>query len=70
MYIIFIDESGQPGGYDAENKKLKDGATKYFVLSGFMIDGNDLIKIEQQLNQVKIKYGLSKEFESKWNRKS
>ena len=67
MYIIFIDESGQPGGYDVENKKLKDGATKYFVLSGFMINGNDLIKIEQQLNQIKIKYGLSKESEAKWN---
>lgn len=67
MYIIFIDESGQPGGYDIQNQKLISGATKYFVLSGFMVDGNDLIKIEQQLNQIKIKYGLSKELEAKWN---
>lgn len=67
MYIIFIDESGQPGGYNPETQKLVVGATKYFVLSGFMIDGNDLINIEQKLNQVKIKYGLSKELEAKWN---
>ena len=67
MYIVFIDESGQPGGYDSNTQKLVEGATKYFVLSGFMIDGNNLINIEQKLNQVKIKYGLSKETEAKWN---
>ena len=67
MYIVFIDESGQPGGYDSNTQKLVGGATKYFILSGFMIDGNDLINIEQKLNQVKIKYGLSKDIEAKWN---
>lgn len=67
MYIVFIDESGQPGGYDSNSRKLIEGATKYFILSGFMIDGNDLINIEQKLNQVKIKYGLSKDIEAKWN---
>lgn len=67
MYIVFIDESGQPGGYDTENQKLVNGATKYFILSGFMIDGNELIDIERKLNQVKIKYNLSIETEAKWN---
>ncbi len=67
MYIVFIDESGQPGGYDEENKKLIQGATKYFVLSGFMIDGNELINIQQKLNQIKIKYNLSIDTEAKWN---
>ena len=67
MYIVFIDESGQPGGYDSNTQRLVKGATKYFVLSGFMIDGDDLINIEQKLNQVKIKYGLSKDTEAKWN---
>lgn len=67
MYIVFIDESGQPGGYDKETQKLVEGATRFFVLSGFMIDGNSLIDIEQKLNQVKIKYGLSRDVEAKWN---
>lgn len=67
MYIVFIDESGQPGGYDPESKALKNGATKYFVLSGFMIDGNELINIQQKLNQIKIKYNLSIDTEAKWN---
>ena len=67
MYIVFIDESGQPGGYDTENQKLVNGATKYFILSGFMIDGNELINIQQKLNQIKIKYNLSIETEAKWN---
>ena len=48
MYIVFIDESGQSGGYDSNMQKLVEGATKYFVLSGFMIDGNELINIEQK----------------------
>lgn len=67
MYIVFIDESGQPGGYDTENQKLFNGATKYFVLSGFMIEGNELINVQQKLNQIKIKYNLSIETEAKWN---
>jgi len=67
MYIVFIDESGQPGGYDKETKKLVEGSTKFFVLSGFMIDGNSLLEIEQKLNQVKIKYGFSRDIEAKWN---
>lgn len=67
MYIVFIDESGQPGGYNVEKQELIKGATRYFVLSGFMIDGNDLINIEQKLNQVKIKYNLSRDTEAKWN---
>ena len=32
MYIVFIDESGQPGGYDSNTQKLVGGATKYFIL--------------------------------------
>ena len=52
MYIVFIDESGQPGGYDEEKQKLIKGATKYFVLSGFMIEGNDLDLINQLLNDI------------------
>ena len=56
-----------PEEYDEENKKLIQGATKYFVLSGFMIDGNELINIQQKLNQIKIKYNLSIDTEAKWN---
>lgn len=67
MYIVFIDESGQPGGYNEENQKLIKGATKYFVSSGFMIDGNELINVQQKLNQIKIKYNLSIDTEAKWN---
>lgn len=32
-----------------------------------MIDGNELINIQQKLNQIKIKYNLSIETEAKWN---
>lgn len=47
MYIVFIDESGQPGGYNQNKQTLVEGATKYFVFAGFMIDGNDLININK-----------------------
>ena len=28
MYIIFLDESGQPGGFDKENNKLVKNTSK------------------------------------------
>jgi len=37
MYIIFLDESGQPGGFDEENNKLVKNTSKYFVLAGFRL---------------------------------
>ena len=36
MYIVFIDESGQPGGYDREKHELVKNTSKYFILSGFI----------------------------------
>lgn len=67
MYIIFIDESGQPGGYNSDTNEFNEKSSKYFILSGFMIDGNELINIQQKLNLIKIKYGLNKDIEAKWN---
>ena len=37
MYIIFTDESGQPGGFDIEKKEMVKNTSKYFVIGGFMI---------------------------------
>lgn len=67
MYIVFIDESGQPGGYNEQKQEFNTKSSKYFVLAGFMIDGNELVKIQQRLDLIKLKYGLSKEIEAKWN---
>lgn len=36
MYIVFIDESGQPGGYDREKHELVKNTSKYFILSGLI----------------------------------
>ena len=67
MYIVFIDESGQPGGYDVFSNKLKDNSSKFFILSGFMINGDNINIIEKDLNDVKIKYGLNTTTEAKWH---
>lgn len=67
MQIIFVDESGQPGGYDKDNQKLVKNASKYFILSGFMIDSEKILYIEQELRDIKIKYGLNPYHEVKWN---
>ena len=67
MYIIFLDESGQPGGYNEKAKKLTKGSSKYFILSGFMIDANAILNIETALKDIKIKYGLNPYHEFKWN---
>lgn len=32
MYLVFIDESGQPGGWDNENNKLTRDSSKLFTL--------------------------------------
>lgn len=67
MYIIFLDESGQPGGFDKDNNKLVKNTSKYFVLAGFMINADDILKIEKRMRDIKIKYGLNPYHEIKWN---
>ena len=69
MYIIFTDESGQPGGFDNEKKELVKNTSKYFILSGFMIDADNLLQIETKMKDIKIKYGLNPYHEVKWNTK-
>lgn len=67
MYIIFLDESGQPGGFDKEKNKLGENVSKYFTLGGFMIDADNILEIEKKLRNIKIKYGLNGEHEIKWH---
>ena len=67
MYIIFLDESGQPGGFDKENNKLVKNTSKYFVLAGFMSNADDILKIEKHMRDIKIKYGLNPLHEIKWH---
>ena len=69
MYIVFIDESGQPGGFDNEKKKLVKNTSKYFILSGFIIDADKLLQIETKMKDIKLKYGLNPYHEVKWNTK-
>ena len=67
MYIIFLDESGQPGGFDKDNNKLVKNTSKYFVLAGFIINADDILKIEKCMKDIKIKYGLNPLNEVKWH---
>lgn len=67
MYIIFLDESGQPGGFDNKTNSLVKNTSKYFILAGFMINADEILKIEIALRDVKLKYGLNPYHEVKWN---
>lgn len=67
MYIVFIDESGQPGGYNCEKNCLTDDSSSFFTLSGFMIDANEILNIEAKIKDIKIKYGLNESTELKWS---
>ncbi len=67
MYIIFIDESGQPGGFNVEINKLVKNTSKYFILSGFIINADEILHIEEKLRNIKLKYGLNPYHEVKWN---
>ena len=69
MKIIFLDESGQPGGYNIEKQELVKNTSKYFTLAGFMIDADNLLIIENELKNIKLKYGLSTIHEIKWHTK-
>lgn len=67
MYIVFLDESGQPGGFDKQKNKLVENTSKYFTLAGFMIDANNILEVQKDMLDVKIKYGLEKQHEIKWH---
>ena len=67
MYIIFLDESGQPGGFDNKTNSLVENTSKYFILAGFMINADEILNIEMALRDVKLKYGLNPYHEVKWN---
>ncbi len=67
MYIVFIDESGQPGGWNKDEKCLTTNSSKFFTLSGFMIDANNILEIESKFKDIKIKYGLNEYTEIKWS---
>ena len=60
MYIIFLDESGQPGGFNKENNELIENTSKYFVLAGFMINADNILKIEKRMRDIKIKNSYMK----------
>ena len=67
MYIVFIDESGQPGGWDNKNKCLTSNSSKFFTLGGFMIEANSIFEIEAKFKDIKLMYGLKESTEIKWS---
>ena len=67
MFIVFLDESGQPGGFDFEKNKLVGNTSKYFTIAGFMIDADKIIEVEKKVKDIKIKYGLNPHHEIKWH---
>ena len=67
MYIVFIDESGQTGGWDDIRKILTKDSSKYFTLGGFLIDANNILQIETKFKDIKIKYGIDENKEIKWS---
>ena len=58
---------GQPGGFDKEKNELVKNTSKYFVLSGFMIEADKILHIEEKMKDIKLKYGLNPYHEIKWN---
>lgn len=67
MYIVFIDESGQPGGWNKEKECLTPNSSRFFTLGGFMIEADKILEITSKLKEIKIKYGLKETCEIKWS---
>lgn len=69
MYFVFLDESGQAGGYDAEKRTLTNGSSKYFTLAGILIHSDNLLELERELKCRKVNHNLPLDKEFKWNAK-
>ncbi|MDO6355099.1 DUF3800 domain-containing protein [Caloramator sp. CAR-1] len=69
MYFVYIDEAGQPGGYDNSTQRVKSGASKYFTLAGILIPADDTIKLQRKLKLLKLQHNLPTDKEFKWNAK-
>lgn len=67
MYIVFIDESGQPGGWNCDKKCLTENSSNFFTLGGFMIEANNILELETKFKDIKLKYGLTELTEIKWS---
>ena len=67
MYIVFIDESGQPGGWNNEKMCLTKNSSHFFTLAGLMIEANNILDIESNFKDIKLKYGLNESTEIKWS---
>lgn len=67
MYIVFIDESGQPGGWNNIENSLTSNSSNFFTLSGFMVDANNILEITSKLKDIKLKYNLNPSCEIKWS---
>lgn len=66
MKIVFIDESGQPGGFNNSTQEFNEKSSEYFTLGSFMIDSDDLLNLENSIRDIKLKYGLKPNQEIKW----
>ncbi|MED0676182.1 DUF3800 domain-containing protein [Aneurinibacillus thermoaerophilus] len=63
MYFVFIDEAGTPG---YKKGKTPDG---YFTLAGMIVKGENILKLERELQRHKLDYGLPPQEEFKWGSK-
>jgi len=67
MYAVFIDEAGQPGGFDREKNCLTKGSSHFFTLSSFIVEADKILDIETKLKNIKMKYNLKPFHEVKWS---
>jgi hypothetical protein len=64
---IFIDESGDPGKpftIDERGLKISTGASLYYILSAICLDSQKLFILENEIMEIRNKYGFKKEIKS------
>ncbi|GIV21822.1 MAG: hypothetical protein KatS3mg023_3573 [Armatimonadota bacterium] len=61
MYFMYVDESGDPGQWDATKPAAQQG-TSYFILTGFILPASEwrnyLSAMVEIRRQIKLKYGV------------
>ena len=56
MYYLYLDESGDPGNYLDENRKVIKNSSKYFTLAGIIVNQTQIRKLNQQIEDLVHKY--------------
>src|SRR3989344_6651215 len=67
QHYIFVDESGDPGKpftTDQNGNQIPTGSSLFYILSAIYLDSNKLFALENEILEIRHKYGFRSEIKS------